>query len=122
MEADYVSMVDTPTRAKRQWKTALNNPSICGRSSTAFRDSLPLQPVKVIDNNQIIIGLYLIHGVEILRVFFMCCLWVVLALGIALHFGRTGDVGAGFTVGSFILGIPTLLLAILAFVKAARIS
>jgi hypothetical protein len=54
------------------------------------------------------------------RVFVWCSVCITVALAIALYVGRVVDTATGFTVGAFLLAVPSPFLAILAVVVAVR--
>ena len=95
----------------------MDNPDLCSPDSTYYRDLLPVVSEEIFGNSVEFTGLYFMHSPMIMRIFIMCCVWIVMGLAISLHLAKTIDVSTGFTVGAFILAVPAILLAVVSQVK-----
>ena len=82
-----------------------------------YRELLPVQPCEMDgDNDGIpVVGLYFKHDLMMFRVFVFCAGWVAIAMGIA---ATRADAAVGWAIGTFLLAVPALFIAVLALVVA----
>jgi uncharacterized membrane protein len=116
-----MEFIDYPKVHPVVWKKIIQNPEVCNPNSMAFREKLPLESEEITQDSkqESVIGLYCLHQLKVVKVFVWCVIGVGAAFTTALYLTRRVDVATGFTVGAFILAIPSLFLAVLAVVLAA---
>jgi len=100
----------------------VDDPDLCDPHSKIFRDKLPAHFRDVLETSHYekINGLYFKHQLMVGRLFIWCCVCVGTTFAIAVYVGRAVDTATGFTVGAFLLAVPSPFLAILAVVVALR--
>jgi hypothetical protein len=109
MEATLVEVLEYPKirpkifRNSHPWRA----------ESTYYRDLLPTEPQPIIDEDVEFKGLYFKHGLQRWRVFILCCIWIGVSLSVSLAVTKKIDVTTGFTVGLFLIAVPTVLLWVL---------
>jgi hypothetical protein len=117
--ANFTDFINCPKVHTEVWKKIIQNPEVCNLNSKAFREKLPLESEEITQDSNQESGLYCLHQLKVLRVFICCVISVGAGFATALYLATTIDVATGFTVRAFILAVPSLFLAVLAFVLAA---